>query len=214
MAEDPIKDAFEGIHLDVLNDYIEKGTHQKDMEPEIITYMAQLEFIQKRLHRVESPNNVVKSLRAFYPDLNLKQARSRFNDALHFFHLDDDTSKQAWNNYLFNVAMQAIELTIKSLGPDDDPLRVVDALLKAKTIKGLDKDEEDAVDPKLLEERYEIFSLTPSDLGLPEANRHVIADQIDQMPLQEQEKLKLKMEASAVDKRFDIFKKTNNGTKD
>ncbi|TXE18624.1 hypothetical protein ES692_06155 [Psychroserpens burtonensis] len=214
MAEDNIKNAFEGIQMDVLNDYIEKGTHQKDMEPEIVVYMSQLEFVQKRLHRVESPNNVVNSLKAFYPDLSLHQAKRVFNDALQFFHLDDDTSKQAWNNYLFNMAMQAIELTVKSIGPDDDPLKIVDAILKAKMIKGLDKDQDAGVDPKLLEERYEIFSLTPSDLGLPEANRNILAAQIDQFPITENDKLKLKMEGGAVKKRYEILMKTNGKTKD
>lgn len=202
---DTDKNSLEGIHLDVLNDYIEKGVHKDDMEPEIIEFIKQLEFIQTRFHRVESPNNVINSLRTFFPDLSLSQAKSRFNDALLFFHLDDTTSKQAWNNYLFDKAMQAIELRIKTLGPDDDPLKIVEALLKAKTIKGLDKDDEHDVDPKLLEERYEIFTLNPSEVGLPVANRHIIAQQIDQFPIQENQKLKLKMESGVNKVRLDIF---------
>lgn len=195
MSKKSIQSEFEGLHYDILNDYITKGEAPENMEPEMLEYMEQLQFVQQRLHRVESPNNVIKSLVAFYPKLTVFTAKSRFNDALKFFYLDEDASKEAWNNYLFNLSMQAIELAAKSVDSPETALKIVDAILKAQAIKGLNKDDENTIDPKLLEEKYEIFTLKPSDVGLPEANRQAIAKQIDQMPLREEQKLRIKMDA-------------------
>lgn len=211
MAKENLNDALEGLHLDILNDYIDKGKTDS-MEPEMVEYMQQLQFIQQRLHRVESPANVVRSLMAFYPNLNIVTARSRFNDALKFFYLDDETSDQAWNNYLFGIAMQSIELAARTVDTPEASLKIVDALAKARTIKGLDKDKGEPIDPRLLEEKIEIFTLTPSDVGLPEANKRLIAEQVDQFPIKEHEKLKIKMDAGV--KPREIFNLKHEQTED
>jgi len=213
MAKDNFKDALEGLHFDILNDYIEKGKTDA-MEPEMVSYLEQLRFIQQRMHRVESPNNVIKSLVAFYPELNIITAKSRFTDALKFFCLDEDITNQAWNNYLFNIAMQAIELAVRTVDSPEASLKIVDALVKAKIIKGLDKDSDDLIDPRLLEEKVEIFTLTPSDVGLPEADKRIISEQIDQFPIKEHEKLRLKMDAGVSKKPREIFKYKHGKTED
>ena len=213
MGKTDFKDELEGLHFDILNDYIEKGS-TGDMPEEMLEYMDQLKFIQQRLDRVESPNNVMKSLLAFYPSLggNMKKAQSRFNDALHFFHLDRDTSKDMWRNLLFEIGYKGIQLFIKTAKDPDAFLKLPDALKKLSELKGLHLPDETPIDPKLLEEKNVIYTLTPSDVGLPEANRQSIAAQIDQMPLKEDQKLKLKMDAGLETRA--IFTFENEQTKD
>lgn len=194
-------DELEGLHFDILNDYIEKG-NTEDMPEELIAYMKHLQFVQDRLGRVESPKNVIKSLRAFFPELTEITARSRFEDALKFFYLDDGSIKQMYNNVLFEICMKAIQLAVKTVKTPEQSLKIVDAVLKAKQVKGLDKDDDDPIDPRLLEEKIEIHTLTPGDVGLPEANKRIIAQQIDDMPLQEEQKLRIKMDAGVVPRQL------------
>ncbi|MFI1770994.1 hypothetical protein [Thalassobellus citreus] len=203
--------ALEGLHFDILNDYIEKGVVADDMEPEIQDYLLQLQFIQQRLHRVESPGNVINSLMAFFPQLNIKSAKSRFDDALRFFHLDKSTSNDALRNMLFEIAMKAIQLAIRTCKTDVTALKIVDAVERAARVKGLHLPDKEPIPDGLLDEKVEIHSLTPADVGLPEANRHILAEYIDQMPLEETQKLKLKMEAGVKPKEIFNF---NEQTKD
>ena len=187
-------DELEGLHFDILNDFIEKG-NTNNMPDELVLYMKQLQFVQDRIGRVESPKNVIKSLRAFFPELNEITAKSRLDDALKFFYLDEGMPKQVLNNVLFEICMKAIQLAVKTVKTPEQSLKIVDAVLKAKQVKGLDKDDEDPIDPRLLEEKIEIHTLTPSDVGLPEASKRVIAQQIDDMPITEAQKLRIKMDA-------------------
>lgn len=200
-----LKADLEGLHFDVLNDYIEKGVLASDMDSDIQEYLLQLQFVQQRLHRVESPGNVVNSLVAFFPSLNIKTAKSRFNDALLFFYLDQDISNDVWRNLLFEMSMKAIQLAIRTTKSDLGALKIVDAIERAAKIKGLHLPDKDPLPKGLLDEKIEIHSLTPADVGLPEANRSILAEYIDQMPLEETQKLKLKMEAGVKPKEIFTF---------
>ena len=198
MAKKNFKSELEGLHFDILNDFIENGKAD-ELDGDMLVYLEQLKFIQQRMHRVESPKNVIHSLMAFYPGLNVITAKSRFDDALQFFYLDEDFSKQVWNNYLFEICMKAIQLAVRTVDSPEASLKIIDAVLKAKQVKGLDKDDDgDKVDPRLLLQKIEIHSLKPEDVGLVSANRQVLARQIDQLPLQEEQKLRLKMDAGVV----------------
>lgn len=203
---------LEGLHLDILNDYIEKGVTPDDMEPEMQQYLLQLQFIQQRFNRVESPSNVINSLVLAFPDMTITKAKSRFNDALRFFHLDPEESKDALRNWLFDVSMKVIQLSIRTVKNPKEAVKIVDAIKKAYEIKGLHLPDKTPIPKELLEERIEIFSLNPSDVGLPEANRQLIAQQIEQFPIQEEQKLRIKMDAGLMPK--EIFKPNHEQTED
>ena len=82
-----ILDELEGLHFDILNDAIQKG-ETNEMPEEMVVYMEQLEHARSRLNKGESPMNVIRSLRSFYPDLNEITAKSRLDDTLRFFYVD------------------------------------------------------------------------------------------------------------------------------
>lgn len=195
MGVDSLKDELEGLHFDILNDYIEKGVPKEEMPDELILYMEQVQFAHNRVGRGASPQNVVNSLVAFYDDLNPMTAKSRLDDCLKFFYVDEIDNKRIWNNVLFELSMKAIELAIKTVNSPETSLKIVDSIKKAQEVKYFGIEDDVEIDPRLLEEKVEIFTMTPSDVGLPEASKRVIAQQIDQMPLQEEQKLRLKMDA-------------------
>ncbi|WP_422105582.1 hypothetical protein [Winogradskyella sp.] len=197
-----LKDELEGLHFDILNDYIEKGVAKEDMPAELILYMEQVQFAHNRLNRAESPQNVIKSLLAFYNDLNPISAKSRLDDCLKFFYVDEIDNKRLWNNVLFEISMKAIQLAVKTVKSPETSLKIVDAIKKAQEVKYFGIEDDVDIDPRLLEEKIEIHTLTPSDVGLPEANKRIIANQIDQMPLLEEQKLRLKMDAGLEPKQI------------
>ncbi|WP_044403403.1 hypothetical protein [Lacinutrix sp. Hel_I_90] len=194
------KSELEGLHYDILEDFIANGTSD-DMDDDMMLYLEQLKFVHSRLHRVESPGNVVKSLRVFY-SLDPKTALSRFNDALKFFYLDKEVSNDIYRSILFEIAMKAIQLAVKTADSPEVSLKIVDAVKKAGEIKGLHLPDKEEIPEGLLEEKVEIFTLTPGDLGLTEANRKQLAAQIDQMPLKEEQKLRIKQDASVEPREF------------
>lgn len=198
------KSELEGLHFDILNDYIEKGK-VNDLEPEMVEYLKQLEFIQQRLNRVNSPMNVINSLMAFFPELDAVTAKSRFDDALMFFHLDSDSRKQAWRNVLFEISMKAIELAVRTVKTPEAAIKIVDAVEKAAKIKGLHLPDKESIPEGVLTEKVEIHSLTPEDVGLESANRRRLAAIIDQLPVHEDLKIKFKMEGNLLPKERLIF---------
>lgn len=212
MNSKKLENELEGLQFDMLNDFISKGTAPDDMPKEIQEYLLQLQFIQQRLHRVESPKNVINSLVAFFPDLNVVTAKRRFDDALRFFYLDEDDSKEAWRNLLFETAMKAIQLAVRTVDNAVDSLKIVDAIKKAYEIKGLHLPETPKIPKELLEEKVEIFTLVAKDVGLPEANKQLISQQIDQFPLKEAQKLRIKMDAGVAPN--EIFSKKHEQTED
>lgn len=195
MGIESLKDELEGLHFDILNDYIERGVAKEDMPSELILYMEQVQFVHSRLNRAQSPQNVINSLVAFYKDLNPITAKSRLDDCLKFFYVDETDNKRLWNNVLFEISMKAIELAAKTVKSPETSLKIVDAVKKAQEIKYFGIEDDVEIDPRLLEEKIEIFTMTPSDVGLPEASKRIIAQQVDQMPLTEEQKLKIKMDA-------------------
>ncbi|MFC0605896.1 hypothetical protein [Winogradskyella pulchriflava] len=211
MALDDILDELEGLHFDILNDYIQKG-ETNEMPEEMVLYMKQLEHAHSRLNRGESPMNVIKSLRSFFPELNEITAKSRLDDTLRFFYIDTNDNKKLYNNVLFELSMKAIELAIKTVKTPEQALKVVDAIKKAQEVKYFGIDDEIEIDPRLLEEKTELHTLTPSDVGLPEANKRAIANQIDQMPITEEQKLKIKMDAGVTPRK--ILNWNNEQTED
>ncbi|KAB8156146.1 hypothetical protein EZY14_002705 [Kordia sp. TARA_039_SRF] len=181
---------FDITKYDLLEQYIESGTDD-ELDAEMSLYLEQLKFVQDRLHRVESPGNVVKSLRTFY-DLNYRQAKSIVDDALKFFHLDPVSNNEILRNLLFEIGMKALTVLVRTASEPKDMREVIKSLGDLAKIKGLDKPDKEEIPETLLTERIEVHSLTPEHVGLPSANRNTLASIIDQLPVEEEKKLEIK----------------------
>jgi len=192
---------LEGEHFKILENFIKNGNTDK-LDGEMVEYLEQLKFIQARLHRVDSPKNVIKTLMASFPGLNITTATSRFNDALQFFYLDKDVSNDAWRNVLFEIGMKALSVIVQSAKKVEDMEAVISSIEKLSKIKGLHLPDKPEIPKGVLDEKVEIHTLTPEDVGLKSADKRLLAKQIDQLPVREDEKLRIKQEAGAEPREF------------
>ena len=137
--------------------------------------------------------------------VNYARAKEMLCEAVELFNAGRRTSKEAMRYHIaesYDTLYHAILETAKT--PQE--LAMAAAILdkKAKLLQ-LDRPEIEAVKPEMFPRMYKFSSLTPESVGLPVANRDVIAAQIDALTdVPESEKEIFKMEGGVKD--FDLIK--------
>ncbi len=194
MSELKEEQFLEGVHLAVLQDWIQKGKAGNMPEP-MILYLEQLDFARAQWNQASSPQKIIKALQTHYEDLDKLTAKSRFEDALTFFYLDKNVKQQIWRNALFEKQMQLAEATILSATKPEDYDTASKILERAYRMKGLDKDEEESVPDSVFQLPTTVLSLRPEDIGMQSANRNALAKMIDNMNIEESEKIRIKQDA-------------------
>lgn len=185
---------IEGEHYSLLEQWIED---EETILPEgMDDYVKQLEYARGFLYSGSTPNGAARKLILHYPDLSLKQAKSRVKDAVYHFYIDGDLKAEAYRHLLFEKQMQLAELTLRTAKTRAD-LDIVSKMYeragKAKQLHLPDKEE---FPEGMFEQKWKIYSLDTSDVGLPEmADRNQLGAMIDSFNIAEAEKIRLKQDA-------------------
>lgn len=90
---------FQSLPPDIVDRYLK--TRRGDGIPEEMKdYILHLNAVPAIMHHTgASMTRVVKSLQKQFPELTFSTARERYYDAVNFFHVDDNISADAWDNY-------------------------------------------------------------------------------------------------------------------
>ncbi|QQV89993.1 hypothetical protein M1M27_gp49 [Cellulophaga phage Ingeline_1] len=191
-----LQSELEGLHYSILQDWVDKGRSEQ-MPEEMILYLEQLNFANRLWDSCNTPRAIIKKLEITYPDLDLLSAKSRFEDAMQWFYLDDKTPREVYRNMLFEKQLKLVDAAILSARTVDDYNKASLILQRAYVMKGLDKDEEDVIPDHAFDKPTKIYSLDTSDFAdLPQnTNRNRLGEYIDTMNLTEEQSLKIKQEA-------------------
>ena len=103
----------------------------------------------------------------------------------------------------FNVERMRAHVVLQNAVNSKDMEVYGNLTVQAARIKQLDRP--DPVKPKELDEKpFKVYDLDPEKVGLPSANRNLLAAQIDSMPdIPSREKVRLKRDANVVDIDFE-----------
>lgn len=206
---------LEGMHYSILEDWVDKG--RKDTLPdEMAIYLEQITMVNTLWNSCNSPNKIQHKLMASYPELTIREARSRIEDAFTWFYLDDKVKKDAYRNMIFEKMLKLVDAVILSARSSDDYNKASLILERAYHVKQLHKHEKEQLPESIFDKKIEIFDLSTEEFAdLPSVNRTLLAQHIDEMNLTEEETLRIKRDAGIEPKvlfDYEVEKKGKQGS--
>ena len=194
---------LEGLHYSILEDWVDKGRTEK-LPEEMLRYLEQLNFVNSLWKSLNDPQKIIRKLCISFPELTSLTAKTRFEDAMTWFYLDDQVKQDTWRNALFQKMMQLVDAAILSAKTVDDYNKASIILERAYRIKGLEKDEDPGIPEEAFKKPIKIYSLDTSEFAdLPQStNRYLLAQYVDEMNLTEDQKIKIKQDMSVEPKEI------------
>jgi DNA polymerase III delta prime subunit len=181
----------EKVTLEALEFWIDNKEEGDAMPSSLAAYLEQLDLIRGWVHSGKSPGSTRLRLRTMFPEMSETTARERFNDAIYFFHLNNDLRKEGYSAIAAEKQMQLAEATILS-ATEPSHYEIASRIYeRAEAAYLRSKPEESQVPMELLKKKYAIYSLKAKDVGIPEINRRQLHQEIEQLKIEESAKLKL-----------------------
>lgn len=190
---------LEGVHYSILQEYLETGNSSLVSNKEMILYLEQLDKVRGWHYSLLTESKIIKALMLDYADLSSREAKSRYSDAINYFYGDTEIKKEAYRNMMADEMYKIYTAAILSAKEDKDYKNAADILFKAATLRGVFDEDKDTLPESVFENKTPIYVMNPELVGLPKADRNILADQIDKMAITELKKKRLKGEAGIGD---------------
>ena len=180
-----------------LQAYVEKG-EVAALPEKLVEFYDQIDFIRALYGKYNSKSYILNMVRMKWPDISHYQATTLFNETLNFFNLDNAVKVDAWKNIyadrLDNAALVCFEMN------DFETFRRL--TLNAAELRGVGKEVPNNIPKELLDQKPVFYIMDPEKLGIPKANRKEIAVLVDSLPIDENEKSRIKRESQIEDVPF------------
>ena len=192
---------FEKSYFETLQDYIASGCTIELTGDELDYYNALYALVG--INRKYGKDNAIAFLMHEPFNVERMRARQMYSEAINLFYLNDTIENNAHRNMVFDNLMKAAHVVLQNAVNSKDMEVYGNLTVQAARIKQLDRP--DPVKPKELDEKpFKVYDLAPEKVGLPSANRNLLAAQIDSMPdIPSREKVRLKRDANVVDIDFE-----------
>ena len=192
---------FEKSYFETLQDYIASGCTIELTGDELDYYNALYALVG--INRKYGKDNAIAFLMHEPFNVERMRARQMYSEAINLFYLNDTIENNAHRNMVFDNLMKAAHVVLQNAVNSKDMEVYGNLTVQAARIKQLDRP--DPVKPKELDEKpFKVYDLDPAKVGLPSANRDLLAAQIDSMPdIPSREKVRLKRDANVVDIDFE-----------
>ena len=210
---------FKGINIDDLGiEEIELYIDNKgndEVPEEYAQYLSVMEAIRGWLNRA-IPEDIIRTKlrRPPYEIKNEKLLKKLINDTINYFYSDAEISKESlrkmYGMTLYKIAYQML-LSAKSVRDLKDAASV---FKDSAEMRGVKEDDLDDLPEELRMRPFKIYTTNPEDLGLPKADRRILAKQIDDFAdLTEFQKDKIKREAGVLPFKLELPKYEEEPTK-
>ncbi len=188
---------FTHSHFDTLQDYLASGCTMELTDEELAYYNALYAMVG--ISRKYGKDNAIAFLQHEPFNMERMRARQMYSEAINLFYLNDTIENDAHRNMLFDNLQKAALAVLQNASSAKDMEVYGNLLTQAARIKQLDKP--DPVKPKEVTDKpIKVYDLDPSAVGLPSANRQLLAQQIDGIDgISSREKTRLKREANIID---------------
>ncbi|GAK96819.1 hypothetical protein JCM19294_1128 [Nonlabens tegetincola] len=180
--------------LEDFQNWVDNNAPGNTMPPAVFEYSQQLDMIRGWFYQSHSPQRIKKKLMAAFPDMSYRVACLRLNDAVEYFYLDMQARKEGWANIYAEKQWQLAEATLLGATEPahfDLASKMFERSMKAR-MEAIPETPE--IPQELLDKKLAIYTLKAKDVGLPSISRRKLAQQIDQLKLDEGAKLKLKQD--------------------
>lgn len=188
---------FKTSHFDTLQDYLASGCTMELTAEELDYYNVLYALVG--INRKYGKDNAIAFLMHEPFNVERMRARQMYSEAINLFYLNDSIENDAHRNMMYDNLMKAAQVVLMNATTSKDMEVYGNLTVQAAKIKQLDKP--DPVKPKEIEEKHiKVYDLDPAAVGLPSANRNLLAAQIDGMAdISGREKTRLKRDANIID---------------
>jgi hypothetical protein len=167
---------FDDCSYEQLQLYIEKGK-SGDMPENLVEYLSVIELIRSTYDKYRTKSFIIKMLGKPPYGLSEYDANKLYADALNFFYADNAVKREAWANI---YADRFDKLALLCIEADDHEAASRNWEKASKLRMGEEKKQ--VIPRELLSRRPIFYTISPKDVGLPDANRRKLAQFIDSLP--------------------------------
>lgn len=138
------------------------------------------------------------------------------DESVNLFYAEDNVTRQAWRNLMFEEMRNAALAILKTDGITPDDLETYRRMMEsAYKFKQLDQPDPELQDDKERHKEIKIYELTGRNLGLPNIDRNKVADLIDNLNINNDQKERLKRDAGVTPVDIEeVLEDTMNITED
>jgi len=191
---------FKDSCFDRLQDWIQEGSQPGVLTDNETAYYNAL-YAMLGVYRKYGRTNAINWVMQQFQE-SRKIAERMFAESINLFFADDGVKKSAYINLIFNNLME-MALVLKKNAKTADDIEVIGKLYeRAAKIKKLDEPEEQL--PKdTAKKSIKIYTLDAAKVGIPKINRDEIARQIDEMAIDDEQKIRIKVDAGLADSNLE-----------
>ncbi|MDO5858930.1 hypothetical protein Q2490_16765 [Myroides odoratimimus] len=185
------------VDIKDIYDFMERG-NVNNAPLHIVEYLQLLDKVRGMTLRIDkfgSKEAVVKHL-ILVDKLTRYKANQVYDEAIEYFYSDSTISKQAWRSLYADKAEKALNFAMLQMRDVNDASKVVKMAHDIAILRGINEPDKEELPDELFLKQFVVYSTDAETLGLPKANRNVLAEFIDSLPeLTEKERIRIKQEA-------------------
>lgn len=192
-----MKISMDQVDIKDIYDFMERG----DVNNAPIHIVEYLELLDKvrgmnlRIDKFGSKEAIVKHL-ILVDKLSRYKANQVYDEAIEYFYSDSTISKQAWRSLYAEKADKALNFAMLQIRDINDASKVAKMAHDIAILRGINEPDKEKLPDELFLKQFVVYSTDAETLGLPKANRNVLAEFIDALPeLTEKERIRIKQEA-------------------
>ncbi|MDM1536371.1 hypothetical protein [Myroides odoratimimus] len=192
-----MKISMDQVDIKDIYDFMERG----DVNNAPIHIVEYLELLDKvrgmnlRIDKFGSKEAIVKHL-ILVDKLSRYKANQVYDEAIEYFYSDSTISKQAWRSLYAEKADKALNFAMLQIRDINDASKVAKMAHDIAILRGINEPDKEKLPDELFLKQFVVYSTDAETLGLPKANRNVLAEFIDSLPeLTEKERIRIKQEA-------------------
>ncbi len=187
---------IEDVTLDQVYEFMERG-NVNNAPQHIVDYLLLLDKTMGMIRRIDMYGNreaVIKHLR-LVDGLSDYKASKIYNEAIEYFNIDNEISKDAWRNFYADKMEKVINFSTLIMKDVADASKVVKMLLDVATLRQVNVPDAEKLPDNFFDKPVNLMSLDAGIFEFGKANRQGLEEFIDSMPdLTEKEKIRIKQE--------------------
>lgn len=192
-----MKISLDQVDIKDIYDFMERGD-VNNAPIHIVEYLELLDKVRGMMLRIDnfgSKEAVVKHL-ILVDKLSRYKANQVYDEAIEYFYSDSKISKQAWRTLYADKADKALNFAMLQMRDVSDASKVAKMSQEIAILRGVNEPDKEELPEELFQRPFVVYSTDSETLGLPKANRTVLAEFIDSLPeLTEKERIRIKREA-------------------
>ena len=189
--------AQDDLEYQKLKELIEQGK-ESDIPADQLEYFEKLDYIRSLYNKYESKNFIIHAVSMKWPDLSRRRISKLISETLNFFYIDNDVKIQAYQKIYADLLDNMGKVCMDS--NDFETARRCYA--DAAKYRGVGSDKKEGIPKELLDRRPVFFTIHAKDVGIQKESRHAIAEFIDSLPINQQEKNLARRDAQIDDVEF------------